>query len=389
MAHSVKSSLITPRVLRLEIDRIDPIERREQVVEAMRQYAFAGTRIVRKWIMLHEAAGTPDKIQAGDKIGPCMPGAWKPVLYRVGTEASPLINPTAIQWMFQWLQRTLAAQSSARNNRKRWTATLQGAEHEPLFNMLPLRIYRAFAKLEEAEGELYLSAKLLRAEPGGPYLPLRMRLRQPRTKDHAADYALALQVACGERPLPCSQIVYDRGRFYLMLTIDRGELPQIVSDRTLYLRSGRRAAYRARFDGRSIDFGREFLLQVGLARQKLIAARSGEPAYAARQSRKWRAVTRNVAHVISRKIATSCLEHNIGRVVVCDGRTDSALNVCGTDGHADISSFPMQMVRVFLTQKLVPHGIKVVERANLRSVKRRIARNRKRLDSEPVQMGAV
>lgn len=390
MGNSVKSALVNPRVVRLEIDRVEPLELREALLAAMRQYAFAATRITRAWLLYHEQAGTPDKIQRGVAPGPCFPGPLKAQLYRVGTAAAPLINPTAVQWMFQWLQRTFAEQASARNNRKRWCAILQGSEAHPVFHTLPLRVYRAFCTLTLEDGAVWVTPKILRAEPGGKYLPLRLRLRVPRNAQHDAEYAHARQVARGVKPLPCSQITFSHGKFYFMLTIDKPVEQRIDNDRTLILRSSRRAAYHARFGGRSALIGAQWLPLVGRSRQELIAAReSSSAAHRARRQRDWRNYTRTVAHELTADIAKSVLANKIGRVVICDGRVDSALNICGLAGQRDASSFPMQMVRVFLQQKLAPFGVKVVERANLRSVKRRISRRQKRLGANQVQVGAV
>lgn len=374
-----KTSMKNPRVVRFKVDRVllDNEDGEDAVRELMRDYGWAAARMHRHWLMYHERAGTPEKIHRGEKTGPAFPAALKAELYRVGTQAAPHVNPTSIQWLNQWLMRTVNEQTSAKHNRKKWCAIVHGDEDASAFDRLPLRVYDTFASVVLADdGRHWLRAKLLK-NAEGKYRDLRLRLVKPHANDSggATDFRAKREflraIEQGQRKLPCSQIVLVKGTLYFALTVDRPvDVVPLDAHKTLILRASRRAAWRARFNGQTVLIGADRITALGLARQKHKASR--------RRRSRWRDFCTTLNHQLSHEIAAAVTKHGIGRVVVCDGRENAALVVCGTDGRLERTIFPLQQFRMFVRQKLEPLGVEVVERANLRSVKRRIERGKQR-----------
>jgi hypothetical protein len=379
-----KTSLKNPRVIRFKVDRVllDGADGEAAVKRLMRDYGWAAARMHRHWLLWHEQAGTPEKIHRGEKTGPAFPASLKAELYRVGTRAAPHINPTSIQWLNQWLMRTVNEQTSAKHNRKKWCAIVHGDEDASAFDRLPLRVYDTFARIELADdGRHWLSAKLVK-NGEGRYRSLRLRLVKPHAGDGtgATDFRAKREflraIERGENKMPCSQIVLVKGQLYFALTIDRPvEAVQIDPQKTLFLRPSRHAAWRARYNGQSVLIGADRLMDLGRARQKHKASR--------RRRSRWRDYCTTLNHQLSCEIAKSAAGHGVGRVVVYDGTNRSAVVRCGSDGERARTVFPLQQFRVFLRQKLTPLGVEVIERSSLRSIKRRIERGKRRLRAVP------
>lgn len=401
MARMKKSSLVTPRVDLLEIDRFAPLEpggewetAEELLVSASRMYAHAAARMTRVWLLYHEERDTLGRLERGENTGPAVPAAFKKTLYEVGRQAAPRIYATAIQWLQQWLSSTIATKASSRNRCKMWTAVLRGAESWPCFTELPIRIYDSYARFTRDDaGYLWLSVPLVKCGDSDKYTVVRMRLRRPRDNDSKSQtefreiYRQAERIADGQAKLQCSQISRRGRKWFLCLTVDRAVEPVAVRrELTLYLRPGRLAAWRGRFRGRSADLTNQPLDAVATLayritslrerRARIIEAGRRPAPLRPGARRQWNRTCETLNRQIAHSIADVVLKHRVGRVVLMDGGARSAL-VGAAGGH-----YPREQFRRFLAQKLTPTGVEVIERASLTSVKRRIAvaGNRLRVD---------
>lgn len=370
------------RVELLELDRIQIHGRdaHDLLRAAMREYGHAANRMVRRWIMYHEGAGTLAKLERGEKCGAAVPGPLKKELYYLGCLAAPSIYRTSVQWLQQWLSSTLASKNSSRNNCKMWTAILRGNESPPCFTELPLRIYGSFAPLaRQADGRLWVTTPLLRG-PDGKYLPLSLRIRAPRNSQAAyqAINALAENIADGQARMQCSQIVRRGRKWFLALTVERvSEAPAVDAAKLLVLRPGNAAAWRGRYSGKSADVTDRPLAEVAHLSAAILAAQEraahidaqglarGAPVVTGLR-KKWRNAVTTFNHQITAEIAATVLKHRIGQVAICDG-SDHCAVVMAAGGH-----YPREQFRRFLQSKLEPHGVIVRSKASFLSVKRRI-----------------
>lgn len=411
-----KTSLTTPRIVRLELEWTDREEDWARLAEIAEQLRRAANRMSRAFVDYHEAAGTVARLRAydawlrGGKVGDAPPAAGAacpPALqkrwYHLLAEYDTIHErPRAL--LLSWIASTISSQDSPKSNCKRWRQVLLDQErpwyfHEPL----PIRFDGRNAHLREEDGTLWLVARVIRPALGQS-TPLRLRVRSSRENGTArqADLLakwLSLQtLAVEDRHLAGGQIYHERGRWFAAFTIDR-ELERIEGDakKVLFLRPGRHDPWRIRCAGVSGGFGRGVRRgdqlplheEVALARQDILlrrASRRGVADFATlRPTRvrrrlegslrgKWNRVCTLLNRRVVREIVGAVEKHNIGRVVVLPGRRTCWLETAGKqEDLPDTTSFPLHQFTRFLRESLVPRGVSVESRASLRSVKRRKA----------------
>lgn len=388
-----KSTLRHPHVVPLVIARIDPPDHAERLIGAMRENAAAAADAMAEWRAWHHERQSAAAIRQQQSCGACFPPALSKRMYARATQAAPNVAALIIATTLKWMRRTTTEKTSSKYSIKMWRAILAGWENMPCYTMLPLRVYCQTAKVTRApktDSQRYqhvdLVVKVLRGESG--LLETTMRVEHPRegaNADYKKWFALLCEMAEGRRKFAESQIVWERGRFGLRLTVDREYAAHALDPaKVLYLRAGTKSAWRARYRGRTISIGTEKLSAVGSARGKHIAQRKA--GYATRHWQRfcWTFNRQTVA-----ELRDTILSRGIGKVVIFDGRQRSALASVGVDHEQEPTNFPVAQFRELLTKSLAPYGCEVMGRANFKSVKRRKARLRTNLRMGVVRGAAV
>lgn len=393
-----KSQLTQPEVVRLELLPLAP-----PVEALLLQTGGSLQRIanlcVESWLFHHRAGGSLERLRQKQPVQPCpaeLLARWR----KQAMLLVPDINYATMLATTNWLERTIRKQSSPRSNIKRWIRVLTYEEsHWTYQHPLPVRVWDGNAKIVWCEGGLAIRCRLNRTVVAGrraTSTPIELRLLRPKRAGRSAGHRLAWQAAAeiagGKRPLAQSQLVRDGRKWFLHLTVEAAPLPAPLARdpaRVLAVRPGRRSALRIHAAGISGGIADELLDRVSRLRRKLDERRQSwrranpqaplPPTLSRQLSVTWRHHSGSMCDAIVAEVVRALRARDYGRVLWLDGdNRTAALALAGRAGEQDRRElFPFELLRKKATKRLAEIGIEVIGRANLRSVKRRVARGKR------------
>lgn len=392
-----KSKLTRPQVVRLEVvpPSKDVADLLRRTMERLRVVANV---TVRQWLMYHETQGTLAKMSAKEPVSPCPPDFCRTV-YRETQDAASDVQCATVLASQKWLVQTIAVQKSPRANEKRWRRVLRCDESHWSFNdPLPIRLWNGNAKVVRCGDDVQVVARLDRVTVPGRKTaishPVALTLLRPsagkRSEDFRRDYAAACEVADGVRDLSQSQLFFERGKLFLMMSVE-GPAPDEKAMRdkrqVLVVRPGRYDCLRFRFGAKRGGFG-DVLDRLSAARKACDEGwdrwRRHNPdmpvpaGVKLHLSAKWRNHCAAACDLLVTEVVAACRNRAIGRVLWFDGNhRTAALALAAKSGEDDRREFfPFELMRRKAEKRLGELGIEVVERANMRSVKRRAYRRK-------------
>lgn len=395
-----KSQLTRPQVVRLELhppgDAAAKLLR--YVGEQLRRVANV---TVRQWLRYHEDHGTAERMAAREAVCPCPPDFCRDV-YRATQDAAGDVQCATVLAAQKWLVQTIAKQKSPRVNEKRWRRVLRCDEsHWSFGEPLPIRLWNGNAKFERCGDDVRLVVRLDRRRVEGKKnavsTPLELRIVRPtggrRSEDYREHYAAVCEIADGRRKLAQSQLFFERGKWFVALTVE-GPKPEPTAVRdagqVLYIRPGSVDPLRFRCGGKSGGFGGDELLDrlsrtraaVEEGRRRWRDSHPQRPltdGVAVHLAWKWKHQAAAVCDLLVTEVVTAMRNRAIGRVVWLDGNNRrAALATAGKMSERGAEIFPFERLRRTAEKRLGELGVEVVGRANFRSVKRRSADARKR-----------
>ncbi len=336
-----------------------------------------------------------------DNLPSAVPPNLSSQLLRDAGAQCPEVHSGTLLGTMNWLAQTIKVQKSPKFNCPRWLLVLNKRESPWYFNgPQPIRLWSGNAKIIRRENGIAVSVRLERyAVPGKKHAestPVILYIDRPRASanrsaTHRASYAAACEIADGTRKLAQSQLHFDGGKWRLRMTVEGAAAKDSSmrdKDRMVIVRPGRRDALRVRAPGRSGGFGETALDRVSYWRgnidqhRKAVAASAGGITNRSSEylSQKWRNKVKGVCKSLVADIARALVGDSCGKVLWLDGNHKTAgLALAGKSDERDSRElFPFHMLRDMAARSLERLGIEVGGRANLRSVKRRIADGPKR-----------
>lgn len=373
---------------------------------AAKQSAVACNAMIAKWLGAHYVAGTAANLRTleGSMSVQFSDSALNLEIYHAARAAAPELVPLNVGATFQWWAKSFKGQTSPRDNVKRWRQVLRGAEAAPFYgDEQPIRLAPNAVKLRVTDDAIVVEAKVLAGAPA-----LLLELKHPHdetvpTGSNGQKYQERWRTAANLTRVNGGMLVRERGRWSFRPVVERESVP-IPEDRggpTLLLRASSRAPFAARMNGRTALLFADLLPVIENARLELMAVRSEENAAgrkSPRNKRREAAVAKwsNTCATFSRQVVSYvgqwCQTHGVSRIAFTAGDDACVLSCCGLSEEelaGEPSRFPYRQFAEFLQQKCVMLGIEVVYTPNLRSVKRRKALRRLRLESSRVRGAAV
>lgn len=407
-----KSKIENPEIAKLEL--MPPTAEQEKLLlHTMEQLKRVANHCVQTWLMYHSLRHTLLKMQCSAPVVPCPPELCS-LWLRTSQALCPDVSSSTVLGVTNWLAQTITSQKSPKVNEKRWRRVLRCDEsHWSFTGPLPIRLWSGNSKIVRGEGGVMVSARLDRFVEAGKRRAtsheLRLALLRPkqsnRTAGHRAAYLAACEIADGKRHFAQSQIIRIGEKWFLCLTVDGlapTEHAHRDANRILCIRPGRRDALRVHADLKAGGFGEEILDRIAKARAAIDERRKSwrkehgdiplPPTVAAQLSVKWRHQSSAMCDWLASRIVAALKQDTYGKVLWFDGdNRTAALAAAGKNGERDRRElFPFELLRRKAEKRLESIGIEVIGRANLRSVKRRIATSQKRkrrLASDEVKSG--
>lgn len=406
-----KSKITNPVIEYLELE--PPTKEQVELLRyTSSQLKRVANRCVRLFLDYHERVGTAEKLRRNQPLGCPVPPDLAKDFYHGATRLCPDVSGATVLAVANWLAQTIKQQDSPRSNGKRCWQVLRYEESHWSFSYdLPIRLWTGNSKIIRHDGGIAIAVRLDRIVVPGKQLadstltilPLRKPKLSKATAGHRLAYLAACEIADGKRHYAQSQLVLERGKWMLRMTVN-GKAPADASHRdankVLVVRPGRLSALYVRgAGGLRGGYAEEALDRLAAVRAKLDHQRASIrkhlgtlPAHHAEHlATKWRNHATTVSQQVVTRLVKAVAGTDYGKVLWLDGNNrTAALALACRDGERDRRElFPFERMRKFAERKFAELGIEVVTRGNFRSVKRRKAEHAKRPKRErPAKSGA-
>ncbi len=344
------------RAARIEIFKFAPDRR-----DAWRQLAVDCQRMQNRlwqiWICHHSNNGSADKLRehfaafkewkeskTGDKPQwPCK--ALEPPLtvsgdrrsfYRILSAEFPNINVRTRGLLTNAWQSKLSSRKSTSGSLPGWVAILFALESVPSFTRpQPIPFDKQNAKLVKEDGKYFVELRIERLSGSGKSIVERCELMLQKRKAHSLR-AICDKVLAGEYAWKGSNLIYDRGKWFVSLSYEMPAKHHIALDpsKVLYVRPARLTPWRVsvgvgdswRFggNGKHIEFARRALIQERASRKEHYrwagSAQKGRgrkraDAVWTKLSSRWKDFTKRYNSEVSRQVINLAVSRGCGRIV--------------------------------------------------------------------------
>lgn len=393
-----KSTLTNPEIARLELEPLAK-ETHDMLRHTQRQLRRVANHCASSFLLYHDRMNTLLRMDANLPVCACPPELCARWLKECQA-LCPDVHSATVLAVTNWLAQTYTSQKSPKVNEKQWRQVLRrDAQLWSYREPLPIRLWNGNAKMSHVGEKVAIVVRVDRfLEAGkkvGSSTPLTLTVRRPTrgadSAPHQQAYNAACEIADGKRKLAQSQLVFDRGKWFLQLTIS-GPEPVAHAKRdphaVIVVRPGRMAALRIHANCIVGDFGEEALDRVSAIRRKLDERWASltpdirhEKRIKDHLSRKWQDQCGAVCNALAAEFVRSMKKRRYGKVLWLDGnnRTAALALACRSGEDDDRELFPFHRLRLAIKKRCSEIGMEVVERGNFRAPKRRNAERRKRL----------